>query len=155
MLDRYKFRAKNARNNYWVHGVYFKHQKRTPAAFGDEITEDDYDHLIIRDGFSDWTRLKPIEFVVILPDTVGQCTGLKDSNGTLIYEGDIVEHNHRIYKVILTDDEVASCGCCYAGFTGCGFVMETKDGYRGDLYNGSCEVVGNIHDNPELLGEQS
>jgi uncharacterized phage protein (TIGR01671 family) len=81
-----------------------------------------------------------------------QCTGLKDNNGKLIYEGDIVEQNRSFYKVIFSYDDVASCGCCVGKFSGCGFVMEDKYGCRGDLdIYSELEIIGNIHENPDLL----
>jgi uncharacterized phage protein (TIGR01671 family) len=83
---------------------------------------------------------------------IEQCTGLKDKNGKLIYEGDIVEQNRRFYKVIFSYDDVASCGCCVGKFSGCGFVMEDKYGCRGDLdIYSELEIIGNIHENADLL----
>lgn len=81
-----------------------------------------------------------------------QCIGLKDKNGKLIYEGDIVEQEGKFYKVIFSYDNVASCGCCIDSFSGCGFVMEDKYGSRGDLdIYSELEVIGNIHENKDLL----
>lgn len=68
-----------------------------------------------------------------------QCTGLKDKNGRLIYEGDIVLnglHNNLIewYK---------------GGFWINGFVNGAK--WNIHIIHDSLEVIGNIHENPELL----
>lgn len=85
-------------------------------------------------------------FVEVIPETISQYTGLKDKNGNKIFEGDIVErlwlgekHIYRIYY----DNDIAS-------FIG-------KDIYGLNFTTFDCdacefEVIGNIYDNPELLG---
>ena len=83
-------------------------------------------------------------------DTVGQFTGLHDKNGKEIYEGDIVQFNEKFF----TDENIfcVDYECSHRG----GFSLCTKDGYYsmfGDAWLEPfyCEVIGNIHDNPELL----
>jgi len=68
-------------------------------------------------------------------ETVGQYTGLKDKDWVGIYEGDIVKgiSENAVYKVFYNQNL-------------CGF--STKIGLIGLM---ECEVIGNIHDNPELL----
>ena len=76
--------------------------------------------------------------------TVGQYTGLKDKNGTEIYEGDIVQN---IYGDIFTVG--------YYGEHWYGYVLTTSDGCVDHLYEyDEYEVIGNIHDNPELVEEE-
>ncbi len=75
-------------------------------------------------------------------ETVGQYTGLKDKNGKRIFEGDICNVGNLLYKVefkhsswwfTILSNKVY---CCPAFNSHCGEY---------------CEVIGNIHDNPELL----
>ena len=90
------------------------------------------------------------------PKTVGQYTGLKDKNGKKIFEGDIVRHHN---GSLYADSDNIELGKVYWDEKYCGW-RRTSNGafYHGcvDNYRISpdCvyEVVGNIHDNPELLG---
>ncbi len=85
-------------------------------------------------------------------------TGIKDRNGKEIYEGDIVsceisgrdKEYTKYYKVIFTDKDVSSCGCCTPAFHGSGFVSVDNEGEKGFL-NNECEIIGNIYENNELL----
>ena len=72
-----------------------------------------------------------------------QCTGLKDKNGRLIYEGDIVKLSGKfgVYPIVYNES------CCDYDLTKNGkFIYEF---YWKVAEN--CEVIGNIHENPELL----
>ena len=90
-------------------------------------------------------REKDLLWCEVVPETVGQYTGLTDKNGTKIFEGDIVRATqNRIH------DE------CYVGYENGTFMLYPKNGkiYERTLweywYNDwEVEVIGNIHDNPE------
>ena len=79
--------------------------------------------------------------------TVGQFTGLTDKNGTKVFDGDVV-------KVLQGKDK----GVAYVGFENGSFMLYPRTGniYERTLwaywYNDwDVEIIGNIHDNPELL----
>lgn len=76
------------------------------------------------------------------PETVGQYTGLKDKNGKKIFEGDIV-------KYIPDDENEVGVDYYYIEYKDAQFRIG-RDGI-GQNYADEWEVVGNIHDNPELL----
>ena len=135
------FRGKRADNGKWVYGYYF------------EAKEHWHDHgkheaWIATDFVQNggWCNVRGK--YAVDPDTVGQYTGRTDKNGKKIFEGDIVK---------VTDDygemNVCSCGIGYVLFyDGVWYIDdEVNDG----LYDVSkiyyIEVIGNIHDNPELL----
>lgn len=76
----------------------------------------------------------------VIPETVGQYTGLKDKNGKKIFEGDIVQDNI-IFGEVAWDDKTASF-----------IIDDIQDGYQGySDWIHKIEVIGNIHSNPELL----
>lgn len=147
MNDRYLFRGKRADNGKYVVGYYIEAEKRDKTGVEYLIIERDADgssHLII-------------------PESVGQCTGLKDKNGKLIFEGDIFKYtsiasNEKItYGVVKYRTTYEQ----YRGHNPCGYVIYWQDNstrrtLRQDLPFWCCslsnaELCGNIHDNPELL----
>ena len=85
-----------------------------------------------------------IEKFTVYSDTVGQYTGLTDNNGKRIFEGDIVNFKTGYYQfenlIISFDEQTAR------------FVCENKKSGKMPLDSKwSYKVIGNIHDNPELL----
>lgn len=90
----------------------------------------------------------------IIPDTLGQFTGLTDKNDKKMFEGDIVE-------VTYDDGTAYITAVCAYGNTLC-VDVEGEDydftaiDFAIDDWNDNCcefEIIGNICDNPELLGE--
>ena len=81
----------------------------------------------------------------IIPETVGQYTGLTDKNGKRIFEGDIVKGAWGTVFVVFYDE-------CYLQFR-----AKKADSYAREIdyygFSHEIEVIGNIHDNPELLKE--
>ena len=94
-------------------------------------------------------------FYSVIPETVGQYTGLTDKNGVRIFEGDILKST---IKIIDCDDEGFSISHYDKEYIGIvewrkdGFMIAHKSGTWARSFYG-CEnyVIGNIHDNPEIL----
>ena len=156
------FRGKRIDNGEWVYGYLYEHE---PALVGIASENDEPEPskwFIERTGFADWNMPRPVEFAEVDPSTVGQYTGLKDKNGEMIFEGDIL-HIAKIadglggyYQPPLdyTVNVVVKWDLC-------AWMWETL--CEDKLYisfpdawcHYECEVIGNIHDNPELLKEEA
>ena len=120
-----KFRGIDAPNDEWIYGSLV-------------IVNDDF-HIL--DGEEDTAH----DYNRVDEDTVGQFTGLHDKLGNEVYEGDLLSRNTSLtYQVYWNNNE--------SGFN----MKDTSwadDDCPMNFYNveGRFEVVGNIHDNPELV----
>jgi uncharacterized phage protein (TIGR01671 family) len=92
----------------------------------------------------------PWNEVLVIPDTVGQFTGLHDINGKEIYEGDILQTSDGVKQIVEWDLDAHP----YAA----GFITRDTDklayAYPLNLYWIELKlhrVIGNIYDNPELI----
>lgn len=91
------------------------------------------------------------DYALVIPETVGQFTGLTDKNGEKIFEGDIVSIKESWGKYAREYREVVKWEL--NGFYPFADSPENC-GHCGGAYNSSeSEVIGNIHDNKELLKE--
>lgn len=112
-------------------------------------------------GFSEMTNTTGVSGIEVDKNTVGQFTGLTDKNGKKIFEGDILTPLDDEIDFIVEFNNGCFNGVSYAikgammeyGWDECaggyGVVeCEPLDSYHPEKYH---EVIGNIHDNPELL----
>lgn len=110
----------------------------------------------------------------VAPETVGQFTGLTDKNGKRIFEGDILKVQTRVYieednpvfgKMKAQSEEKRTrywvvewvnqtCGGASWYFYGKDRRFNRRAS-KSTLWNSEAEVVGNIHDNPELMEEDA
>ena len=119
------FHGKRIDNGEWVKGFY--------VCIPDT-------HYIMTGKFDSLTNgIINSEAYKVDPSTVGQFTGLEDKLGTKIFEGDVIDDLGVEYIVVFDSD--------YAQFRG------KFDGWNAEISHiaSRCEVIGNIHDNPELL----
>ena len=145
------FRGKRVNNGEWIQGIYYP-VEHTGFSIPGGI---DYYIITRRPGCCK-------SQIQVIPETIGQFTGLTDKNGNKIFEGDILKATSEdtgepIYAVVgygkfndpnsLDDDSIIGW---YAEFRGIKTTILNGES-EGCSIPSACEVVGNIHDNPELL----
>ena len=135
MEDRYLYKAKRVDNGEWVQG-YLVYDNR-----------DKLYRIIMDIQYSTGTCITTDNALRVDSSTICQCTGLKDKNGKLICENDIVGYYDKYVEKWfygLVGYGEFNCSCC-SGVYGWHFGDE-------DIREYQCyEVKGNKFDNPELL----
>ena len=140
------FRGKRIDNGEWVFGYYIKatHNWNEKGIHEDWIATD-----TVQNG--GWCNVRGKHAVD--PSTVGQFTGLTDKNGKKIFEGDFVKEQDVVHN-----GEIQIPGHIFSVVmrNGCWCVIPIYDTDEWDFLNSYLpflEVIGNIHDNSELLKE--
>lgn len=156
MEDRYLFRAKRLDNGEWIVGSLIQ----TPylGSIRSWISSEQEDKTRLREISSNQAVWRAFE---VRTDTICQCTGLKDKNGNLIWEGDIIlfQRDNDDCPFTNKDTKKRLGKVFYKGFRTTFAIGMGKNGsgsINDDLWkyvqNGNrVEVIGNIFDNPELL----
>ena len=126
MEDRYLFKAKRIDNGEWVQGYLYGIWEKRYILWG--MTNDIPD------------------MIEVDPSTICQCTGLKDKNGNLIWENDIVRDEYgNFYKAFWQNN--------YYQFSFCAKTGVFPIGAKWNLWSFKSfeiEVIGNVFDNTDL-----
>lgn len=130
------FRGKRVDNGEWITGYYIKANHHWHSR---GIHEDWFVVDTIQNG--GWCNVRGK--YAIIPETIGQYTGLTDKNGTKIFEGDIVS----------ISGELKGTYTCVWEEHNFEYEFDNKTMSFGlaCVYSDDIEVIDNIHDNPELL----
>ncbi len=134
------FRGKRTDNGEWVEGYY---------EFGYSSENEEPTHYMWVLNHTE----KYGEIFIVIPETVGQYTGLTDRNGKKIFEGDIVKREYTLRHGEIKKTRETQIGVVVYSNRDCGFQVEKKCNLRKPWDGDTIEVIGNIHDNPELLRE--
>ena len=130
-----EFRGKQTDNGEWVYGVPTKDGRGKMVMVENIFKYKEY-------------NCRGANCLYVDENTVGQYTGLKDKNGTKIFEGDIVKRfllgKMYIFQIVYDNGRTSFIGQAGIKFT-------TFDYDPAEFDSAEFEVVGNIHDNPELL----
>lgn len=144
------FRGKRVDNGEWVYGGC-SYNKATKEAYIVTMGKDHISAICFHQQ--------------VIPETVGQFTGLCDKNSTKIFDGDILLEEEKEYSLEEYGEKVVGTHNIVAYWNGkaCGFWVRRTDKPKGKIYvpeeplcesfAEELEVVGNIYDNPELLEE--
>ena len=140
MEDRYLFRGKRIDTGKWVEGYFVQ------TAEGSYIVVPYKASTILGEG----------SIIEVDASTICQCTGLKDKNGKLIWENDIVRFDIYKYEKMISSivSDVQWCDEIWS-FS----IVVNAENNRGTLghvldFNKEVKVIGNKFDNPELLEVQ-
>lgn len=137
MEDRYLFKAKRLDNGEWIVGSLI--QAPYLGCIRSWISSEREDKSRLREISSNQAVWRAFE---VRTNTICQCTGLKDKNGKLIWENDIVRCGKNC--TVTWCDTFAS------------WRLNTSRWMHSHFFGEACEpedveIVGNIFDNPELL----
>lgn len=119
------FRGKDIETGQWLYGYYSKNTTGT-WPLKDVI----YPSADAEAGFLHYEEISPV--------TLGQYIGATDYNNTPIFEGDVVDLFGERYLIVYFEKAQR-------------FAPAKPNGTIGNFDIGLCVVVGNIHDNPELM----
>lgn len=130
-MNRYLFKAKRRDDGQWIKGTVLFHDVDAATIFNQHPADGSLQ------GFE------------VDPSSICQCTGLKDKNGNLIWENDIVAY----WDTYSTENGLAEVDCIgKVVWDDETLSFQVTNRLSAESYEvlDECSVIGNIFDNPEL-----
>ena len=124
------FRGKSTHNGEWIEGYF---------GIKGESASREKTYCIMQSTLSNNCETTYFTDYEVSPETVGQYTGFTDKNGKKVFEGDILKNACGGIRVVV--------------FMNSRFILKNINNNQCSswAYMDKHEIVGNIHDNPELL----
>ena len=152
MNRQVEFRGKLSHSGEWCFGSLLKINSNCHIITESDMYEDGH-HICQESDYPTWVD----------PDTVGEFTGMRDKHGKKIFEGDVVRRRDSAFGYV--DTGVVKYDCHLGAFIleyedyGRTYQSTFKKGFSDN--DGKCtiegtysyEVIGNVHDNTDLLTE--
>ena len=144
------FKGKRKDNGEWVEGSAINTQY--------DVRGEKHIYMGVLTKSQFFPLMQTITWYEVIPESISEFTGLYGNYGKMIFEGDIVKADDYIFEV-----KFGKCGGVanaedygYMGFYLDGYDEITKQAIKHGLRNDICyfidiEVIGTVHDNPELL----
>lgn len=151
MNNKYICKAKRKDNNEWVEGYLIQGNKTYIA------TTEATNYMVVSTSY-----MASIELVEVIPETVRQCTGLKDKIGKLIFKGDVLKGfaypflsygDYDYYALVVWSKDYCAfrIRTIKAPQSKVRGLLDGKTEFINDWNSDDWEVIGNDYDNPELL----
>lgn len=141
------FRGKRVANGEWAEGFYYEHEPPLQC-FAPKEKEKPKSY-ILKTGFADWNMPRQVDFIEVLPETVGQFTRKESKDKQKLFDGDIFEAGDGKVPTLIFWNKINAAW--YAKN-----LRRNEDSAMGRFFDRFIgNKIGNRWDNLELLEEKS
>jgi len=124
------FHAKRKDNGEWIEGFAYEHHPPIQCIVPKDYIAENSKWYILNTAFADWNMPREVEFIEVIPETVGRYIGICDKNKKKIFEWDVVKRNNELNEELFIIKygkfKTPCCGCCYGYHENIGICFERK-----------------------------